>query len=50
MTIEGIIRKLKEAILRQDQLAKKNSEKIGVVSKQFDITAQAIKKMFDLQN
>lgn len=37
-------------MIKQDQIAKRNDEKFGSVTKQFDASAQAMKKMFDLQN
>jgi hypothetical protein len=40
---------LKEAIIKQDQLAKRNTDKFGAISKQIDVGAQAVKKLFDLQ-
>lgn len=48
-TIESIIKKLREAAIKQDQIVKRNSEKFSVIAKQFDASAQAMKKMFELQ-
>lgn len=40
---------MREATIKQDQIAKRNTDKFGAIAKQFDISAQAMKKMFDLQ-
>lgn len=49
-TIENIIKKLREASIKQDQIAKRNTDKFGAIAKQFDASAQAMKKMFELQS
>lgn len=31
-------------------MTKKNNDKIGLITKQFDVSSQAMKKMFDMQS
>jgi hypothetical protein len=48
-TIESILKKLREALMRQDQIAKRNDEKYGIIEKKLETTNQIIKKVADLQ-
>lgn len=41
---------MRESILKQDQVAKRNNEKFSSISKQFDASTQNMKKFFDMQN
>lgn len=44
--IEGLLRKMREGVARQEGVVRKNAEKLGVIAQKFDISTQAYKKMF----